>query len=77
MVAWVCIAAPSLQKNSPFAAQLIIAFRRFLFLMLYPVLLRYGLHKIKPKKNIPQVSHSSLVVEKRFMAHEQSANWFF
>ena len=31
MVAWVCIAAPPLRKNSPFAAQLKIAFRRFLF----------------------------------------------
>ena len=30
MVAWVCIAAPSPQKNSPLAAQLKIAFRRFL-----------------------------------------------
>ena len=31
VVAWVCIAAPSAQKNSPFAAQLKIAFRWFLF----------------------------------------------
>ena len=34
VVAWVCIAAPSPQKNGPFTAQLKIAFRRFLFIIL-------------------------------------------
>ena len=40
MVAWVCIAAPSPQKNSPFAAQLKIAFRRFLLLYLLNITIR-------------------------------------
>ena len=44
--------------------------------MLYPVLLRYGLNKIKTQEKYSS-SLLILVVEKRLMAHEQSANWLF